>query len=134
MLRKCWLSVRPASLHRGQDFGRLVGARRLGVGCLDVSRGDENLNFDMVVRSTFESLAGRSSSSSESNACEISDLSEARVLERNSVPYLCFTKVGKSEWMSLSHVKTIMSSRLGVSSSSVLMTSPYVVGDIAIGD
>ena len=53
--------------------------------------GDENLNLEMAVRSTFESAVERNSLSNESKDCEISGLREASILERSSVPYLCFT-------------------------------------------
>ena len=54
-------------------MGRLVGAERLGAGGLFWTRGDENVNLDMAVRSTFESAVERNSSSNdESKACEIS--------------------------------------------------------------
>ena len=125
-LRKCW-SSRPACLHRGHDRWRLPDGRGCGVG-LYVARGVNCLvSFEAVALSTLESVAVRISSSSESKAWEISGLRDARVLDLNSVPYLCLTRWGNSLWTSFSQVSTTIFSRVGVISSSDTICSPWCV-------
>ena len=46
-----------------------------------------------------------------------------RVLLRSDVAYFCFTKAGKRGWSFLSHKRTIKFSRVGDTTSSVVMSS-----------
>lgn len=109
------MSERRASLQRGHNLGRLVVVGRRGLGSRFGSRVGGRLNLNAVVRSTFESAVGRMSSKSESSACDISGLIEAKVLERSSVPYRCFTRPGKSGCMR--QVSMTILSRIGDISS-----------------
>ena len=78
-----------------------------------------------AVRRILAPSAGQISSSKEVRAWDISGFIEARDRDLNSVPYLGFTSLGKSGWISLSQVRTMKFSYVGVSSSSSVATSPW---------
>ena len=65
------------------------------------------------------------SSRRELKAAEISGLIDARVRVRNSVAYFCFTIFGRSLWINRNHIRTIIFSNVGVSSSSSSILSPW---------
>ena len=68
---------------------------------------------------------GRCETSNEVRAWDISGLMEAKVRDLSSVPYLCFTSLGNSGWMSWSQVRTTKFSNVGVNSSSSVTRSPW---------
>ena len=67
------------------------------------------------------------SSSKDSRATDISGLIDARVRDRNSVAYFCFTSLGRSLWISWSQIRTIRFSKDGEISSSSSIRSPWWV-------
>ena len=69
----------------------------------------------------------RNSSSSELSALEISGFNVVNVHDLCSVPYLCFTNLGRSGWMRVSQVRTIKFSIVGESPSSSWISWPLCV-------
>ena len=119
-LRK-WLSGRLVLLHKGHDFGLRWGIGRLGLRygvCLPF------VDSDLI---PLTSPVVWISSIRDCSACEISGLIDANVLERSSVPYFCFTTFGRSRWIRLSHINTMVFSTVGESSSSVVGLKPQCV-------
>ena len=121
-VKKWPLSGWPACLQSGHDlagrFGRVIPL----YGTLGPAGLRELLT---AVRRSLASSAARISSSKEVRAWDISGFIEARVRDLNSVLYLGFTSLGKSGWISLSQVRTMKFSYVGVSSSSSVATSPW---------
>ena len=104
--------------HSGHD-ALLGGGRRVDdEDCLERWK-------DEAERKTLASSLDWILSRRDSIACEISGFMDANVRERNSVPYLCLTRAGKSLCSKWSHCKTIKFSRVGVNSSSSPMASPW---------
>lgn len=115
---------RSGCLHNGQDLvGRLNCVFAL-YGALMLS-GLQSLLMLMCI--ILVSSAARISSSRDVMGCEISGFMEARVRDLNSVPYLCFTSLGSSGWISLSQARVMKFSNVGMSSSLSMMTSPWWV-------
>ena len=82
-------------------------------------------DVEAAVRMAFASYAVWSSSRRDGKAWEISDLMEARVRERNSVPYRCLTSLRSSGLINRSQVSTTKFSREGEISSSSVTRSPW---------
>ena len=121
-VKKWPLSGWPACLQSGHDlagrFGRVIPL----YGTLGPAGLRELLT---AVRRSLASSAARISSSKEVRTWDISGFIEVRVRDLNSVLYLGFTSLGKSGWISLSQVRAMKFSYVGVSSSSSVATSPW---------
>ena len=87
--------------------------------------GGGGRSVEAAVRMAFASYAVWSSSRRDGKAWEISGLMEARVHERNSVPYRCLTSLGSSGLINRSQVSMTKFSREGDISSSSVARSPW---------
>ena len=120
-VKKWPLSGWPACLQSGHDlagrFGRVIPL----YGTLGPAGLRELLT---AVRRSLASSAARISSSKEVRTWDISGFIEVRVRDLNSVLYLGFTSLGKSGWISLSQVRAMKFSYVGVKTKLYLLNLP----------
>ena len=121
-LRK-WLSGRSDCLQNGHDFPpELIEA-----GCFVRSPCGRLsrfvMNNDVLARITFALSVDTILSSNEWFASDISGLREARVRERSSVPYRCFTSFGKAALIRHNQMRTTKYYMVGESFSSSVICS-----------